>query len=125
MSASLHARAAYGDPVQSLRAPRDVEFDLLARVTRKLRAATSSTPIRFADLAAAMHENRKLWMALATDLADPGNSLPGELRASLFFLAEFSLQHMEKVLEGAADPDVLVDINTSVMRGLRGIGAMS
>ena len=47
-------------------------------------------------------------------------SLPPALRAQLFYLYEFTDQHSRKVLAGNASIEVLVDINTAVMRGLRG-----
>lgn len=73
----------------------------------------------FADLAAALHDNRRLWTLLATSVADSKNELPQPLRAQIFYLAEFTLQHSQKVLEGNASAQILIDINTSVMRGLR------
>ena len=73
----------------------------------------------FADMAAALHENRRLWILLATSVADPDNELPQALRAQIFYLAEFTMQHSQKVLEGKATADVLIEINTSMMRGLR------
>lgn len=73
----------------------------------------------FADLAAAIHENRRLWTLLATSVADSDNELPQTLRAQIFYLAEFTMLHSQKVLDGKATADVLIEINTSVMRGLR------
>lgn len=73
----------------------------------------------FADFAAALHENCRLWILLATSVADPDNELPQALRAQIFYLAEFTMQHSQKVLEGKATADVLIEINTSMMRGLR------
>jgi flagellar protein FlaF len=68
----------------------------------------------------ALHDNRRLWTAFAADLATQGNGFPPELRARLFYLAEFTCRHTDQVLSGAATADVLVEINTAVMRGLRG-----
>ena len=117
------ARAAYGAPAAPTRTPRATEYEAIARITARLKAATgrdARDAAGFAELAAALHDNRRLWATLATDVADPGNPLPQALRAQLFWLAEFSDQHSGKVLAGTADPGVLVEINTAVMRGLRG-----
>jgi flagellar biosynthesis activator protein FlaF len=95
-----------------------MEYDLFARITRRL--TTSSRD--FAALASAIHDNRTLWTTLAADVSDPGNGLPGPLRAQLFYLAEFTAVQSRKVLDGSGSVDVLVDINTAVMRGLRGEG---
>ncbi|HHX91755.1 MAG TPA: flagellar biosynthesis regulator FlhF, partial [Paracoccus sp.] len=72
----------------------------------------------------AMHDNRRLWSAFATDLADSDNQYPRDLRARLFYLAEFVNQHTEKALSGDAPAGVLVDINLAVMRGLRPQGGL-
>ncbi len=55
-------------------------------------------------------------------MALPGISLPAALRARLFYLYEFTARHSRAVLDGKASVEVLVDINTAVMRGLRGEG---
>jgi hypothetical protein len=51
-------------------------------------------------------------------VADPGNELPDTLRAGLFNLAGFTQRHSAAVLAGTANAEVLVEINTAVMRGL-------
>ena len=51
------------------------------------------------------------------------DGLPALLRARLFWLYEFTASHSRAVLEGKAEATVLVEINTAVMRGLRGEGA--
>ncbi|MEZ5796992.1 MAG: flagellar biosynthesis regulator FlaF [Paracoccaceae bacterium] len=55
-------------------------------------------------------------------MADDGNSLPGALRARLFYLYQFTAEHSRRIRAGAASPEVLVEINTAVLRGLRGEG---
>jgi flagellar protein FlaF len=55
-------------------------------------------------------------------VAQPGNCLPAALRARLFYLYQFTAQHSRAVLDGKANVEVLADINTAVMRGLRGEG---
>ena len=120
------ARSAYSRPDAPARSPRAVEYDLFARVTRALAAAQTATGpagrTDFAALAKALHENGRMWRVLASDVAEPGNALPQALRARLFYLYQFTEQHSRKVLDGAAEVGVLVDINTAVMRGLRGEG---
>jgi len=116
------ARTAYASPGTPARTLRGIEYDLFARVTHRLKASQARGRIDFALLAQALHENRQLWAALASDVAEPGNQLPQALRAQLFYLYEFTEQHSGKVLEGAASAEVLIDINTAVMRGLRSEG---
>lgn len=122
MNAHLMAKSAYSTEGQTaLRTPRHIEYDLFARVTARLRSAVQAGA--FPPLAAALHDNRRLWIALAADLAEDGNALPVPLRAQLISLAEFTRQHTSKVLQGAEQPDVLIEMNTAIMRGLRGDGA--
>ena len=89
-------------------------------MTHRLKATLDRRNL--AAVAAALHDNRQLWTVLAADVAEPGNALPPALRAKLFYLYEFTDQHSRKVLAGEASAEVLVDINTAIMRGLRGEG---
>jgi len=126
MSVAAHAHTTYGLNTRTLKTPRDIEYDVLARITGRLQKHLPHKLGRTGpELTAALDENRRLWMAFATDLASPGNGFPQDLRAGLFYLADFTLQHTTKVLSGTATAEVLADINTSVMRGLRGIGGVS
>jgi flagellar protein FlaF len=83
-----------------------------------VRAARRDAPV--SERAAALHENRRLWLVLATDLADEANALPDMLRARLLFLAEFTLLNGGRALKDAEALQPLIDINTAVMRGLSG-----
>ena len=129
MTATLMAQRAYGAAGRPLRSARGTEYELFAEVTAALaRAGREATPgphedfearsRRFAALVDAVHRNRRLWTTLATEVADPGNALPSELRARLFYLAEFAEHHGRAVLRGA-DPAPLVEVNRAVMAGLR------
>ncbi|MDV7270672.1 flagellar biosynthesis regulator FlaF [Thioclava sp. A2] len=120
MNASSLAIKAYANPEQPTRTLRGTEYELFARITHKLkRASESRDGTAFAALAQAIYENRRMWLALASDVALPQNGLPQQLRARLFYLNEFTQVHSRKVLSGTATADALIDINTSIMRGLR------
>ena len=49
-----------------------------------------------------------------------GNALPIQLRAQIVSLAGFVRRHGMAVLAGSASIAPLVDINTAIMKGLRG-----
>ncbi len=119
------ARNAYAHQAQATRTPRETEYEAFARITRRLSGAAEEGQAGFASLAGALHDNRSLWTTLAVDVADPGNALPEALRARIFYLAQFTSQHSDKILAGEADVEPLVFINTTIMRGLRREGAVA
>ncbi|WP_316014092.1 flagellar biosynthesis regulator FlaF [Roseobacter sp. HKCCA0434] len=98
------------------------EYGIIARITARLEDAMDLDTVTtgYARLAEALFENRRLWLALASDVAHPQNALPAELRQRLFALAAFVQVHSERVLQGSADPADLVAINRDIMSGLAG-----
>jgi flagellar protein FlaF len=116
VNANQLAHQAYGSA--SLRSPRQAEYQVLSTVTARL--GTANTQGDFPCLAGALHDNGRLWTRLAADVADPNNGLPQELRARIFYLAEFTRAHTRRVLKGEAKAQALIDINTAIMRGLSG-----
>ena len=120
--ATSNARAAYGRREGPVRTNRSQEYDLLAHCTQQLAMAWTNRKSDFASLAVALTENLQLWSALAADVAEARNGLPAPLRAKLFYLYEFTASHTRAVLDHRGSVEVLVDINTAVMRGLRGDG---
>lgn len=112
--------ARHAAPIQTA---RGAEYEVIARITRRLNAAVARQDKDFPGLVAALAENERLWSTLAADVAGPGNGLPPALRARLFYLYRFTAQHSRKVRAGTGAAGVLVEINTAVLRGLRGEGA--
>lgn len=119
MTAHSLAQRAYGQTAAPTRTARGTEYDVMARITHRLIAAAKQGRKGFSQLCQAVHDNRRMWTILATDVADAGNPLPQELRARIFYLAEFTQEHSSKVLRREATVAALVEINTAVMRGLR------
>jgi flagellar biosynthesis activator protein FlaF len=120
VSAAHSAQRAYARTAAPTRTPRTLEYDLLARATQRLSQAWPDRRFNFAALASALNENLTLWSTLAADVADPENGLPPALRARLFYIYQFTEKHSRDVLTKDASVEVLTDINTAVMRGLRG-----
>lgn len=120
MNALLRPRVGYADLNDTVRTPRDTEYMAFARATRALTEASADRATPFARLAEALTTNRRLWTVLAEDLGTDGNKLPDGLRASLLSLAQFVFNHTDAVLDGTADPTPLIEVNTAIMRGLRG-----
>lgn len=118
MNAIHQARTAYATAVAPIRTGRDIEYDAFARITAQLSAAADGKT-SFADMVETLHRNRRLWALLAGAVADDANALEPSLRARIFYLAEFTRHHTGRVLKGDADPQILVEINSAVMAGLR------
>lgn len=117
-----YANTAYAQPAAPVRTARAAEYEVIARITQRLVAADSQRAQNSAAFLEALHTNERLWSTLAADVAEPGNGLPQALRARLVYLYRFTVEHSRKVREGTASAGVLVDINTAVLRGLRGEG---
>jgi flagellar protein FlaF len=122
LNAAKMAETAYGAQSAATRTPRGIEYAIFSRVTHRIKAAAEKGASGFPALADALHQNRRLWTILMSDVASDGNGLPRDVRARLFYLGEFTLHHTSKVLDGEADPGALLEINTAVMQGLSGGG---
>ncbi|PIE16232.1 MAG: flagellar biosynthesis regulator FlhF [Rhodobacterales bacterium] len=118
MNAFNMAKTAYANTSTPIRTPRGNEYDAFARITHRLKSYASDKT-QFHQLVAALHDNMKLWTLLAADVSDQDNTLPKMLRGRVFYLYEFTAQHTKKVLQNQASVDVLIDINTAMMSGLR------
>lgn len=123
MNAQTMAQRAYSENALSTRTDRSIEYELFARVTHRIKAAAEAGTIAYPRLVEALYENRRLWTALAVDVADADNKLPSELRAQIFYLAEFTQVHTGKVLARKARLAPLLEVNAAMMRGLSGRGA--
>jgi flagellar protein FlaF len=113
------AQNAYGNETHPMKTSRDIEYDAFARITRRLKDASARGRSGFRDLAAAIHDNRRLWVILVTDIVDKKNPLTAELKARIMYLAEFTDTHSRSVLKGDADVGPLIDVNTAIMSGLQ------
>jgi len=118
VNATRQAQSAYGLQAQPIRTHRGTEYDAFARITCRLKAAVENAA-PYKELAAALHENRRLWALLAADAAGAENGLPGSLRARIVGLAEFTRRHSAQVLSEGASAAPLIEVNTAVMQGLR------
>ncbi len=120
MSAAAHQQNGYLSATKSLGSPRTIEYQVFSKVTGRLNRSLLPDAA-FAELAEALQENLALWRTLALEVIDSDNELTAQLRSQLFYLFEFTNSHSSKVLRGEADAQPLIDINTSIMKGLRGV----
>lgn len=123
MNVIEQAKRAYAPNQTATRTDRSVEAQLISQITARLRHASKDKKTDFPKLVAALHDNRRMWATMAADVADRGNALPKELRAQLFYLAEFTEHHSGQVINGTADAEALIEVNTAVLKGLNGQSA--
>ncbi len=117
MNAFAQAQRAYAPTQTSTRTARSVEYEVIARISHRLKRAMQQKD--FPALADALHENNKLWMTLAIDVANPDNLLPEDLRAKIVYLAEFTRQHAQKVMQKRESALPLLEINAAILKGLK------
>ena len=120
MNSTSLARTAYAAATAPIRTDRGTEYAVFAQITHRLKALDVADKSAFPKLAQAVFDNSRLWSVLADDLMGEANALPIALRAQLVSLSEFVRRHSMQVLAGRASIAPLVDINTAIMRGLRG-----
>ena len=117
------AASAYGTVIRNTETPRDIEYRVFEKVTSALELAETA-PHAFAQRIQAAHDNRTLWQALASDLTSDENVLPAELRARLISLAIWVTGETDKAVHHGASLRNLIDINHTIMVGLRPRGAV-
>jgi flagellar protein FlaF len=115
------AARAYGAVIRRTESPRAIEHRLFALITAELQAA-AAPDAHFTARITAAHRNRELWQTLALDLAEPGNALPDDLRARLISLAIWVGRETQLVIRHGATMQNLIDVNRSIMQGLRPVG---
>jgi len=123
LNAQTFAKRAYTENAASTGTARSIEYEVMARVTHRMKSAAEAGPQAFPKLVEALSDNQRLWTVLALDVADEENGLPKDLRARIFYLAEFVRVHTGKVLSKQARLGPLLEINTAILRGLRTNGA--
>lgn len=117
MNVFAQAQRAYSPAHAPTRTARSIEYEVIARITYRMKTALKNKD--YPSLAGALHENNKLWMAFAIDVANPENLLPDDLRARIVYLADFTRQHTHKVLQKKETAVPLIEINAAIMRGLK------
>ncbi|MFW2545323.1 flagellar biosynthesis regulator FlaF [Primorskyibacter sp. 2E107] len=120
MNAQTLAQRAYSQTGRTTKTLRGTEYELIARTTHRIKAAAEAGPLAYPRLVEALSDNQRLWTFLAADVADKDNALPQELRARIFYLAEFVQQHTSKVLMKKGRITPLLEINAAILRGLSG-----
>ena len=110
---------AYKSTVERVESARDTEYRLFGEVTRSLMAAAEADAADVQARMFALDWNRRLWSALANDCASTGNALPEALRAQIISLSLWVNRHSSAVMRREEGFQPLIDVNRSIMQGLR------
>ena len=111
---------AYQQATARAESPREAEYRLFGQVTRALMAAAELDPSDLRGRIDALDWNRRMWTALGSDCAAPGNQLPDALRASIISLSIWVGKHTSAVIRREEDIEDLIDVNRMIMQGLGG-----
>lgn len=114
----MNGYAAYGRVQNVTETPRAIEARLLTQATAALRQAKDNPKDR-AKMYDALIWNMKIWDAFMVDLSDDNNRLPKDLRKSLLGLAAWVSRHTFKVMDGQAQVDALIVVNSNIIDGLK------
>jgi flagellar protein FlaF len=109
---------AYQQAAKRAEQPRDSEYRLFGEVTRALMGASATPADAFQARIDALDWNRRVWMTLAADCAQPTNPLDPALRAQIISLSMWVGRHSSAVMRGEETFDALIDINRIMMQGL-------
>lgn len=108
---------AYQTTQNSTETASQTEYRLFTDVTRALMDVKGADLLD-QKLHDALHWNRQMWSAYATDCAVEGNQLPKALRAQIISISIFVGKHSSLVARGQEDIQSLIDINRNIMEGL-------
>lgn len=110
---------AYQNVQRTTEDSRSTEYRLFGQVTGALidaqKAGKNGGP-----LVDAIDWNKKLWRTLAADCLDERNQLPQDLRAKIVSLSLWIAKYSRKVTREGASLEPLIEVNRTIMQGLKG-----
>lgn len=109
----------YASAARIVRTKKSAEFEIAKRVTHGLARAIKNKSKNYPQFVDALHKNRSLWQLWAIDVANAENGLPDTVKARILYLAEFTHIHTSKVLTNKASALPLLEVNKSILNGLR------
>lgn len=112
---------AYGEVRNRTADNKSLEYALFEQINDGLRDATAADGTDPSVWADAINRNLELWTVLSSDLLNPENQLPGALRKSLLEISVFVRRTSMQVLAGEDHLADLIEINESIMKGLKNI----
>lgn len=111
---------AYRQTLRATAAPREAEYEVFARATSGLMAIEKADGPDLKARIDAVHFNRTLWGALASDCANHRNQLPADLRRTIIRLAAWVGDYSSEAMRRRESLQPLIDVNRIIMNGLGG-----
>ena len=111
---------AYQRAAQRVENPREAEYRLFGEVTRALMEASKADSKDFKTRIDALDWNRRMWSVLANDCAQPSNSLPPQMRATIISISLWVGKYSSAVMRGKESFEPLIEVNRAMMQGLGG-----
>lgn len=101
--------------------PRETESRALLESARRLNAV-QRPDADLEDYRTALRTNWRLWTLFQTDIAEPTNPLPPEVKRNMLSLCAFVDRQTVAALSRVSPPSlqVLIDINRNIAMGLAG-----
>jgi len=120
MDQKQRALRGYGKVKQETASDKHIELQLFTSITARLRAQAQKNSTQLNSvMAQALIDNAKLWNILFCDLVSQDNQLPLDLKKNLISLAEFTQEHTQRVFRGEAGMGILIEVNDSIIVGLK------
>lgn len=120
MDQKQNALRGYGNTKRQTASDKHIELQLFTSITARLRAQVTKNSTKLNPvMAQALIDNAKLWNILFCDLVTEDNKLPLPIKKNLISLAEFTQHHTKRVFRGEVGMSILVEINDSVIIGLK------
>lgn len=116
---SSNASTQYRQPAQQGGSPRETEGRALMEAARRLSVAKDN-PGDQAALVDTVRLNWRLWTIFQSDLSEPDNNLPEELRNNMLTLCNYVDKRTVEILSNPTPEalDVLISINRNIASGL-------
>lgn len=116
---------AYQSVEKSTLSGRDLEASVLNKAALRLLAVQqqwTSDPDHEAMLDAALRYNQRVWSFFQSEIAQPENPLPEDIKGNILTLSLFVDRRIFEVMAYPAPEklDVLININRNLAAGLRG-----
>ncbi len=111
---------AYNEVIEDSRQTmRARERQAMDRVVAMLRAAQDKAE-HSRERVEALYYLRRLWMIFLTDLNDPNNELPEQLRAGIISIGIWMMKEIDRVRGGLTnDLTPMIEINQLIRDGLK------